>query len=527
LTDLLNTFFISVGGQTQEIDQQLIDASVTSPVLTQVDIGLVKIELERIKTSKSVNSEDYPPWITKEYADFLCEPLTDIINSMFQQNKYPAIWKCAEVVPLPKVKTPTQCKDFRPISLLFHCGKVAEKFFMEEYKKQILPSISNQQFAYRSGVGTTDALIYTLDQWTAMLDQSNTAVEVIFKDFTKAFDSLQPNKLIAALKDLDATPSLLQLALSFLTERKQRVRIKSDVSEYAATTVGVPQGTLAGPMFWLAFINSYKPPSSSSITLYADDVTCSAPVSTSCDNHIPNAIEWGLSWSKQQSMTLNLTKTKAMLITLCSNSKPPTIFSPVDLVDEWKFLGITIDKFLNFNAHITDITSRAKKRFYVLLQLKRMGISKEKLCLFYTSNIRSILTYCIPAFFGFLSNRHKETLESIQKLCTKIILPNEKDYLKRLTILQLPDLKLFSEELCHRHFLKIYNDENHQLRSLIPEKQSANRRHSTRLRYSFLVTCRTTKRQQSFFITIVSTCNDCLFIIGFFLIFYNQLFYIT
>ena len=101
-----------------------------------VSIGQVKSVVLKLKTRKSVNSDDYPPWITKEFAEFICEPLTDIINSMFAQQQYPDTWKMAEVVPLPKIKSPAQCKDFRPISLLFHCGKIAEKLFMEEYRKQ-------------------------------------------------------------------------------------------------------------------------------------------------------------------------------------------------------------------------------------------------------------------------------------------------------------------------------------------------------------------------------------------------------
>ena len=64
---------------------------------------------------------------------------------------------------------------------------------MAEYKRQILPKVSDQQFAYKPAVGATDTMIYTLDQWTAMMDDKNTkAVEALFKDFSNAFDSLQP-----------------------------------------------------------------------------------------------------------------------------------------------------------------------------------------------------------------------------------------------------------------------------------------------------------------------------------------------
>ena len=88
-----------------------------------VSTGQVKAELLRIKVEKSVNTDDFSPWITRKFAAFLCEPLTDIINTMFYQHKYPALWKMTEVVPLPKMKTPQRTKDYLPISLLFHCGR--------------------------------------------------------------------------------------------------------------------------------------------------------------------------------------------------------------------------------------------------------------------------------------------------------------------------------------------------------------------------------------------------------------------
>ena len=91
---------------------------------------------------------------------FLCEPLTDIINTMFSQHKYPAVWKMAEVVPLPKMKTPQRIKDNHRISLLFHCGKVTEKFFMSSIGNKCYQTLAI--VSQSVGVGTTDAIIYTL-----------------------------------------------------------------------------------------------------------------------------------------------------------------------------------------------------------------------------------------------------------------------------------------------------------------------------------------------------------------------------
>ena len=127
-----------------------------------------------------------------------------------------------------------------------------------------------------------------------------------------------------------------------------------------------------------------------------------------------------------------------------------------------------------------------------------MGICSDKLNLFYVANIRSILTYGIAAFYSLLSKRQLELLECKQRLCTRIILPDIYSYTKRLQILGLPTVKNFSFKLFKDHFMKIYGTD-HVLSSLMPDRQSKNKRHSSRLSDSFLTRCTTSLRSKSFF----------------------------
>ena len=93
---------------------------------------------------------------------------------------------------------------------------------MNQYRKQVLPNLSNSQFAYRAGVGTTDAIIYTIEHWTKMLDdRSIKAVEGLFKDLSEAFDSLQPAQLLKSLVEMSVTSDILKLSMDFMTNRQQ------------------------------------------------------------------------------------------------------------------------------------------------------------------------------------------------------------------------------------------------------------------------------------------------------------------
>ena len=62
----------------------------------------MRAELLRIKVKKTVNTDDFQPWVTRDFAEFLCEPLTDIINTMFSQYKTLLCGKWQKLSPYPK-----------------------------------------------------------------------------------------------------------------------------------------------------------------------------------------------------------------------------------------------------------------------------------------------------------------------------------------------------------------------------------------------------------------------------------------
>ena len=83
-----------------------------------------------------------------------------------------------------------------------------------------------------------------------------------------------------------------------------------------------------------------------------------------------------------------------------SFAKEQRVFDPViiegkevELVTSTKLLGLTIANDLTWNDHVTEITKKASKRLYFLTQLKRAGVPKQDLALFYVSCVRSVIDY--------------------------------------------------------------------------------------------------------------------------------------
>ena len=70
----------------------------------------------------------------------------------------------------------------------------------------------------------------------------------------------------------------------------------------------------------------------------------------------------------------------------------------LEVVDSVKLLGLNISSDLTWNIHINEILKKASKRLYFLLQLKRAKVTRTDSGLFYSSCIRSIMDYAVPAF---------------------------------------------------------------------------------------------------------------------------------
>ena len=86
-----------------------------------------------------------------------------------------------------------------------------------------------------------------------------------------------------------------------------------------------------------------------------------------------------------------------------------------------KLLGLTIANDLTWNNHVTEITKKASKRLHFLTQLKRAGVPKQDLALFYVSCVRSVIDYAAPVFFNGFHQYLEKELVRLEKRAVSII----------------------------------------------------------------------------------------------------------
>lgn len=227
------------------------------------------------------------------------------------------------------------------------------------------------------------------------IEKSN-QVDVLFADFSKAFDRIPHDKLILKLIAFGFAPSAIQWLSSYLSDRKQYVRIGIHDSDLFNAPSGVPQGSHLGPALFIIFVNDiHDALSSTNYLLFADDTKIYSIVNDSNDDNQSSITELS-AWSTDNDLDLNIGKCKVMSL---FRKRVPHIATysitglTVERVNSFTDLGVTLDVKLSFSLHYDAIIA---KSFAMLGFIKRICSNMHEpyaIKSLYNAFVRSRLEY--------------------------------------------------------------------------------------------------------------------------------------
>jgi hypothetical protein len=249
------------------------------PYSTMEDIkinskGVHKL-LKNLKPHKATGPDSIPSFILKAAADQLAPILTELYQTSFNTGVVPQDWKDVHVVPLFKKDERHLASNYRPVSLTSITCKVMEHIVhssvMGHFDRNKILTNSNAQHGFRKKRSCESQLIVTIHDIASKLERVS-QVDIILLDCAKAFDKVPHHRLLHKLEYYGVNPKINRWIHSFLENRKQSVILEGTVSMQVPVLSGVPQGTVLGPLLFLAYINYIPVTATSSETkLFADD----------------------------------------------------------------------------------------------------------------------------------------------------------------------------------------------------------------------------------------------------------------
>ena len=203
----------------------------------------------------------------------------------------------------------------------------------------------------------------------------------VFLDLSKAFDTVDHDLLLAKLKHIGACDNVVSWFTSYLTNRFQLTAVGDVQSSLRPIQVGVPQGSILGPLLLLVCINDLPTClNHCQVALYADDTVIYFSSSSIAEiKHYLNEDLSKLSlWFNRNRLTLNISKSKFILIgspqkiSSCNDINLVTDNLSLESTATFKYLSVTINKTMTWGDHVEAISTKINQRLGLLKRIRHL-----------------------------------------------------------------------------------------------------------------------------------------------------------
>ena len=411
-------------------------------------------------------------------AETLAEHICSFFNLISFSRTVPDFFKISNIRPISRVARPTLTNHFRPIAVTPILSRLFERMLNDKYvKKPYNTYLCSKQFGFRQNSSTCSAPMNLLHDLYSLRKNFN-YIRLITLDMSKAFETIQHSEIF---KEISRCVPLLNeyvvdVLKCFLTSHSHYKSLGSSFLPPASNNLGVPQGTITGPIFFDYAVNDTFPCEflmslSTQITPYADDNTrLIGGTYTGGDKALDLIHKFGDHFCSK-NLPFYADKSSEVLFNFGRHGVP--LILDIDTKSSVKLLGILFDEKC-FIDHVKCITKRATAKLYVVFRLRRIGFSIRELTLLYRALELPTLTYCCSVWGG-TSDENLRKIDRVQSKAVRLGIINEYTPIK--DIIRISDEKLCRQILTKGRIMSstkycqkepqerpVYEKKDHQLR---------------------------------------------------------------
>ena len=356
--------------------------------------GEVKRAIQQMKNGKSPGIDGLPAELFKNAGQDMMKWIHRLMANAWTQETIPDEWGRAIITPVFKKGDHQKCENYRGISLLCHIFKAYERILETRLRAVVEDKLSNSQYGFRPGRGTTDA-IFIIKMMVEKGWEWNRPLYLAFLDLKKAFDRVPRSKLWNVLDDpYYGVPLKLKKNIKAMYQVSKSSVISQKGNElWFEVSSGVRQGSVLSPLLFILVMDSViRSVENEDLGLvYADDI---AQTSWEEDRLRDAVINWYESL-RDHGMELNIEKSELLTVSR-QETNYNIMVQGVNLpqATSVKYLGVNIDNEGRMELEITARIKNYSNNVFLLYPLLRdRRIPQKAKTLIYTGILRPMMLY--------------------------------------------------------------------------------------------------------------------------------------